>query len=256
MPAESQAPLVVEKNPPVGVIQINRPQVHNAIDGETMQALGNAVAELNADGTIRAVVLTASGNDTFCAGGDLRYFATLTTREAGKRMSQTMQAILQQIETAPKPYIAAIQGNALGGGCELALACHLRVMGEGKWFAFRQGANGIITGWGGGQRLFRLVGPSIALEWLLSARRIPVEELHRFGVVQRVVPVAEVVQEARNWAQQMAGLSPEVVRAFLQLYHLAMQEDWDAFAQVETERFADLWQTPGFQQFLQRWVKK
>ncbi len=246
----------MDYRPPVGIIRLNRPHVHNALDGDAMTALGDAVAAFNGDTGIRSVVITASGTDTFCAGGDLRYFATLTSRQAAQQMSNKMQAILMEIENAPKPYIAAIQGNAFGGGCELALACHLRVMGEDKWFAFRQGANGIITGWGGGKRLFRLVSPSIALEWLLSSRQIPALELQQQGIVHRVVSSSEVMDAALQWATELAKLSSDVMRVFLQLYHLAMKDDWETFARIENEQFVALWENPAFQQFLKRWHKK
>ncbi len=248
-----EVPIRIDRHNATGIIRLNRPAVHNAIDEATMDALQAAVAEFNADAAVRSVLLTAAGNQTFCAGGDLHYFSRLTTREAGKAMSRKMQSILMQMEEAPKPYIAAITGNAFGGGCELALACHIRIMAEGAYFAFRQGANGIITGWGGGRRLFRMVNPSTALEWLLTARRIPADELTQHGIVQRMVPVEEVEVFSLKLADQIHQLPESAVQAFLALYRLAMNHDWEGFATVETEKFADLWMSPVFRQFLQRW---
>ncbi len=247
--------ILLEHQEGIGIIRLNRPQVHHAIDGPTMEALQHAVSQFNADASIRAVMLATTGGETFCAGGDLRYFATLRTREAGRQMSRTMQAILMQIEEAPKPYIAAIQGNAFGGGCELALACHFRVMAEGKHFAFRQVANGIITGWGGGRRLFRLVPPAVALHWLTSAQPVDAVELHRRGVVHEVVAPDTVEERSRELAKHVLQMPEAAVQAILRLYRNAMEGDWAAFAELETELFADLWVSPFFRNFLERWVK-
>ena len=240
---------------PIASIVLNRPEVHNALNREAMEQLQNAIQRALADKDVRAVIFTGAGEQTFCSGGDLKYFAQLTTRESGLEMSRFMQGILQLIWEAPKPFIAAINGNAWGGGCEILLACHYRIAADHASFSFRQLANGILTGWGGGVRLFQLLGRSRALHLLLTAETFSAEQARAFGFVDEVVPRQEVRSRAWALAQQIAAQSPTAVAALLEVLRYFDRGEWETARLVETNRFADLWVEKPFRQFLQKFLQ-
>ena len=169
------------------IVTINRPQTHNAINETTMAELEDALDHIEADSNVHSIILTGAGEKTFCAGGDLKYFATLQTRKLVTQMSERMQAILRRLWEGPRVVVAAINGQAIGGGCEILTACHRRVAVDGAHFSFKQAANGIITGWGGGARLFRLIGTAQSLQLLLTAEQIDASEAKRIGFVDQVV---------------------------------------------------------------------
>ena len=139
------------------LITLNRPEVHNAIDDQAMAELEEVLDFIEGNPDLKAIIITGAGHKTFCAGGDIRYFATLNTREACVAMSQRMQAILTRLYKGERPVIAAVNGQALGGGCEILTATHIRYCVPTARFAFRQAPNGIITGWGGGERFLSQV---------------------------------------------------------------------------------------------------
>ncbi|RMH74583.1 MAG: enoyl-CoA hydratase/isomerase family protein, partial [Calditrichaeota bacterium] len=197
-------------------------------------------------------ILTGAGPTTFCAGGDLRYFATLTTREACLHMSRRMQALLDRLYFGDRVVIAAVNGQALGGGCEILTACHFRIAAESAVFAFRQAPNGIITGWGGGRRLFRLIGRSQALRLLLTGERIDAAGALRLGLVDQVVPADQVLPTARALAESITCHAPEVLAAFLKLARAVEEMPPEKVAELETQLFADLWIQPPFQEFLRK----
>src|ERR1700730_11411863 len=132
----------------IGVIRLNRPGVHNALNELAIEALEAVLERVETDPQIRALIITGTGSKTFCAGGDLQYFDTLDTREKGIEMSRRMQALLDRLWSGRKVVIAAINGQALGGGCEILTACHFRIAASTASFAYLQAANGLITGWG------------------------------------------------------------------------------------------------------------
>lgn len=206
--------LLVERDDAVLVITINRPKVLNALNAGTLAELGEAIAGAESDDAVRAIVLTGAGDKSFVAGADITELAVLTP-VGGREHAHRGQALLVRIERLGKPVIAAVNGFALGGGCELAMACTLRLAADTARFGQPEINLGLIPGYAGSQRLPRLVGAGRALEMLLTGNPIGAEEAHRIGLVNRVVPAAQLMDEARALARALAAKAPVAVRYIL-----------------------------------------
>jgi enoyl-CoA hydratase len=200
--------LIVEREESIGLITINRPRSLNALSRATMRDLGAAVDELAADPAVGAIVLTGSGDRAFVAGADISEFNTLPSAAVAAHYSLVGQAILNKIETLDKPVIAAINGFALGGGCELAMACDIRLAADSARLGQPEINLGIIPGYGGTQRLARLVGRGTAKLLCLTGDPIDAAEALRIGLVDRVVPAAELLAEAKALAKKLAAKAP------------------------------------------------
>ena len=234
----------------LGVVTLNRPAVHNAVDGATMGRLESILDRVEADPRVRALILTGAGGESFSAGGDLKYFARLESRDAAVAMSKRMQAILARLYAGERVVIAAVNGQALGGGCEMLTACHFRIAATGARFGFRQAANGLITGWGGGTRLFSLVGRAHALDLLLTSRTLGAEEAVAMGLIDRAVPADRLMEEARELTHAVCANPAPAVRAFLDLARTLDRGDRDAAVRRETELFGDCWMGEDFRRIL------
>ncbi|HZF08884.1 MAG TPA: enoyl-CoA hydratase/isomerase family protein [Thermoanaerobaculia bacterium] len=232
------------------LVRLNRPAVHNAVDEAVMAGLEGALDRIAAASGVRAVILTGAGAETFSAGGDLRYLATFRTREQTRAMCERMQGILDRLSGASWFTIAAINGNAYGGGCEILTACHLRVAARGVRFQFRQGEMGLSTGWGGGLRLFGLVGRAQALRLLALGEVIEAAEALGIGLVDGVVEPEGLLPEARRWAARVAEKPEGSIRAFLELARLAPAAADPGARARETELFLERWASPEFQKAL------
>ncbi len=248
-------PVQLELHEPVAVLRLNRPGVHNAVDATVMERLEAALDVLDGSDA-RVVIVTGTGRKTFCAGGDLTYFTTLETPRGGGAMSRRMQAILRRLTTESRVAIAALNGDVIGGGCEIAVACHLRIAAAGIRFSFRPAALGLIPGWGGGLRLFRLLGRSSALRLLLLAETLEVDEALRLGLVDRVAERDALMDEAMAWARRIASHSPAAVRALLELDRAVGRDDEAAVVETETRLFAELWGGDDFQRVLEEWRQR
>jgi len=224
----------------VATLTIRRPEVKNAIDLATMDELHEAAAVLEADRTIQAVILTGGG-DTFVSGGDLKSLETLEGVDAGRAMSRKMQGILARFEGLEVPVIAAIEGYALGGGAEVAMACDIRIAASDARIGFKQIAMGIMVGWGGGQRLRALVGRARALELLLTGDVLSGEEAHRLGIVERVVPSGRALAEAEALARRVAAQPPLAVRAIKRALYQGEAMSRESGIAFESDCFAVLW---------------
>jgi len=224
----------------VGLITIDRPAVHNAISLATMAELDRVLNWLETDSRVGAVVITGSGERTFVSGGDLKDFAQLETHAAAAAMSRRMQSLMGRLEMLPIPVIGAINGDCLGGGCEVALAADIRVVSEGSHFGFKQVALGITPAWGGRRRLVRLVGRAKALMLLLSGDLLDTQEAQRIGLADRVVQRSQVLAAALELARQIAANPPLAVRAIKRAvnYDCASADDALAF---EADLFAETW---------------
>lgn len=196
------------------VITINRPKVLNALNAATLAELSAAVTAAAGDDAVRAVVLTGAGEKSFVAGADINELAKLTPVE-GRAHAHKGQAVCDQIERLGKPVVAAINGFALGGGCELAMACTIRLAAEHARFAQPEINLGLIPGFAGSQRLPRLVGRGRALELLLIGDMIDAAEAHRIGLVNRIVPAASLLDEAKALAVKLAAKAPVASRYIL-----------------------------------------
>jgi enoyl-CoA hydratase/carnithine racemase len=244
--------LLVEHREHVAILMLNRPRVHHAVDLEMIAQWESALDAIEADDDLHIIILSGSGDKTFCAGGDLRYFATLNNREHCLEMSRRMQRLLERMYLGNRWVIAAVNGQALGGGCEILTACHYRIAADAASFAFRQAPNGIITGWGGGRRLLRLLPGSSALRLLLSGEHFDAMTAQELGFVDEVVPQAQLLQYALELAQKVLENPPQALRAFMELHRAHISGDWQSLSEWETERFADLWTGPHFQNILKR----
>ncbi len=202
----------VERDGGVAVVTVDRPEALNALNAETNAALLAAACELGADGSVRAVVLTGGGDKAFVAGADIAAMKDMGAEQA-RRFSELGQAVMSAIEAAPQPWIAAVNGFALGGGCELALACDLRLAAETARFGQPEIGLGITPGFGGTQRLTRIVGPSWASFLVLSGRQIRADEALRIGLVTAVHPRQELKAEALKLAADLAAKSPLAMRS-------------------------------------------
>jgi enoyl-CoA hydratase len=207
--------LLVDEDGAVLVVTINRPRVLNALDAKTLEELDAVFAEAGRRDAIRAIVLTGSGEKSFVAGADINELS-VQTPVGGREHARKGQGVFDRIERLGKPVIAAVNGFALGGGCELAMACTIRLAADTAKFGQPEINLGLLPGYAGSQRLPRLVGRGRALELLLTGVQISAEEAHRIGLVNRVVPAAALLAEARTLAQTLAGKAPVAVRYILE----------------------------------------
>jgi enoyl-CoA hydratase len=198
----------------IAVITVNRPKVLNALNVATMLELDAAIEGLMADDQVGAIVLTGAGDRSFVGGADIREFNSLASAHAAAQYALRGQAILDHIERGPKPVIAAINGFALGGGCELAMACDIRLAADTARLGQPEINLGILPGYGGTQRLPRLVGRGMAKLLCLTGDMISADEALRIGLVDRVVPAAELMAEAEALARKLASKAP-VARALI-----------------------------------------
>jgi len=214
--------LLVERDGGVAVITVNRPKVLNALNTQTLDELRRAILELKHDDSVRAVVLTGAGDKGFIAGADINELA-VQTPTGGREHALRGQHVLDLIEHMGKPVIAAINGYALGGGCEMAMACTLRIAAETAKLGQPEINLGIIPGYAGTQRLARIVGKGRALELLLTGDQIPAQEAHRIGLVNRVVPAAALMSEAKKLAATLASKAPVAVHYILDAVQKGME---------------------------------
>jgi enoyl-CoA hydratase len=191
----------------VATLTVNRPDKLNALNDLTVTELGQAIEDVRARDDVGGVILTGAGNKAFVAGADIAELATQGPLE-GRERARRGQAVLRRIETSPKPVIAAINGFALGGGCELAMACHVRIASESARFGQPEVKLGIGPGYGGSQRLPRLVGQGRALELILTGEMIDAREAHRIGLVNAVVAPADLLRTATELMRKMLANGP------------------------------------------------
>ncbi len=207
--------LLYEIDDSIAVITINRPDKLNALNARVIQELSQAFHQARSDNAVKGVVLTGTGQKSFVAGADIQQFPDLDALE-GHRFALRGQAVFNRIEELPKPVVAAVNGYALGGGCELALACHLRVASENASFGQPEVSLGIIPGFGGTQRLPRLVGRGIATELILTGERIGAQRAYEIGLVNRVVPLGKLLETAKELVATIAAKAPLAVGMALQ----------------------------------------
>ena len=196
-------------------VRINRPKVLNALNAETVEEIYHVFATARDDETVKAVIVTGGGEKAFVAGADIGELAKKTPI-TGKETSERGQFIFSFIERFPKPVIAAINGFALGGGCELALACHIRIASDKAQIGLPEVTLGIIPGYGGTQRMARLLGKGRALELICTGDRIPAAEAERIGLVNKVVPAEQLMAAAEEMARKIMSRGPLAIRAAIE----------------------------------------
>jgi enoyl-CoA hydratase/3-hydroxyacyl-CoA dehydrogenase len=223
-------------------LMLNRPQRLNTLTAELLDELATALDQLEQDAEVRAIILTGAGERAFSAGADVSAFQQLTP-VTGAALLRKGQTVFRRLETLSKPVVAAIRGYALGGGSELAWACDFRLASQSAQFGQPEIALGLIPGWGGTQRLVRLVGLAKAKEIVLLGDRYSAEEAHRLGLVHRVVPEAELEGEARRLATRLAAAPPIAIRLAKACLDAASDSPLAAGLALETQSFLRLFGT-------------
>ena len=219
----------------VGVITINRPQALNALNSQVLDDLAAVIdgVDLNA---VRCLILTGAGDKSFVAGADIGEMSTLT-KEEGEAFGKKGNDLFRRIETLPIPVIAAINGFALGGGNEIAMSCDFRICAENAVFGQPEVGLGITPGFGGTQRLARLIGPGMAKQLIYTARNIKADEAFRIGLVNQVVPQEELLPTAKKLASVIAGNAPIAVRACKEAINTGIQQEMDDALVTEEKLF-------------------
>jgi enoyl-CoA hydratase len=220
----------------VAIITIERPEKLNALSMAVLDDLRHLVTDLRVRDDVRAVVITGSGEKAFVAGADIGELAALSDSEEGREFSQNGQAVFSLIESSPKPFIAAVNGFALGGGCELALACHIRICSENAKFGQPEVNLGIIPGYGGTQRLTRVLGRTLATDLILTGRQMDAREALEQGLVVRVARQGELLVLAKQMAATIASKAPLAISAALE----CIVEGTDESIEEGLEREANL----------------
>jgi enoyl-CoA hydratase len=215
--------LLVERDGAVLTVTINRPKVLNALNTQTLAELDAVARDAQSDASIRALVITGAGEKSFVAGADINELAVLSPA-AGQRHARLGQGVLDRIESLGKPVIAAVNGFALGGGCELAMACTVRIAADSARFGQPEINLGLIPGYAGSQRLARLVGRGRALEILLTGDMVSATRAYEIGLVNKVVPAASLMTDARAFAAALASKAPIAVRYILEAVQHGLEQ--------------------------------
>ena len=229
--------VLYEKRGATAYVTVNRPKVLNALNHRTWADLRTAFEDARRDAAVRGVIVTGAGGKAFIAGADIGELATLTAVEA-EDSTRDGQAVLDLIENLGKPVIAAVNGFALGGGCETAMACTIRVASESAKFGQPEVKLGIIPGAGGTQRLPRLVGKGRALQLILSAEIISAQEGYRIGLVNEVVPSADLIQRAEAILAQINSNAPLAVKFSLEAVNQGLETSQSEGLLLESSLFA------------------
>ncbi|MCF8256487.1 MAG: enoyl-CoA hydratase/isomerase family protein [Flavobacteriales bacterium] len=225
-------------------ITINRPDKLNALSQGVLKDLRSAVAEVYSDHRIKAAIITGAGEKAFVAGADITEFQGLGVK-AGRKLAANGQDIFNRIERSPKPFLAAVNGFALGGGCELAMACHVRVAAEGARFGQPEVNLGLIPGYGGTQRLVQLIGKGKALELLMTADMVKADEALRLGLVTHVVPAADLLAKAEEILVKVMSKAPVAIAKVIDCVNAYFTDGVDGL-EFELDSFAACCATEDF----------
>lgn len=239
----------------VAVLTIDHPPV-NTLDARTFEALRDAFDAAMIDDAVKVIVITGVGQ-SFIAGADVSELQAIGSAQDAREKAEAGQALFCRVERSPKPVIAAINGRyCLGGGNELALACHLRIAEEKVKFGQPETKLGLIPGWGGTQRLTRLVGVGRAIELILTGDPIRAEEAHRIGLVNRVVPEGEALQEALRLAKRLASQSRLALAQALDAIYTGLDVGLERGLEYEVERFSEMADTEDMHEGLRAFLEK
>jgi enoyl-CoA hydratase/carnithine racemase len=244
--------MLVTREESFAVITLNRPPA-NAISEALVRELNDAVDSFAEDDAVRSVIITGAGDKIFCAGADLG------SAFSGGNVDMFMKtglAVLRKIERFPKPMIVAINGHALGGGCEIAMACHLRLMKEGARMGQTESNLGIIPGFGGTQRMARLIGRAKALEYMILGTQIPAAECLELGLVNRVSKEGQTLDDAKALARQIAKRPPIATRLIIEAVDDGLEAPIDQALEIETRAFLKVLRTEDASEGIQAFFGK
>ncbi|MCO1599889.1 short-chain-enoyl-CoA hydratase [Desulfosporosinus nitroreducens] len=247
--------LILKQKGAVAILTINRPKALNALNEDTLMELSSVLDELEKNSSVKVVILTGSGEKAFVAGADIAQMKELNALE-GRRFAQLGQTTFRKLELLSQPVIAAVNGFALGGGCELAMACDIRLASETAKFGQPEVTLGITAGFAGTQRLPRLVGAGRASELLFTGDIIDAQEAYRIGLVNHVYPLETLIEEALKLANRIAGRAPAAVQLSKSAVQRGKNIDIDSGQAYEAEvfglTFSTLDQKEGCSAFLER----
>ena len=251
--------VILEKEGHLAIVTMNRPKALNALNSETLKDLEAVITDLENDNDIYAVILTGAGEKSFVAGADIAEMKDLN-QEEGQAFGALGNKVFRRLENLNKPVIAAIQGFALGGGCEISMACDIRIASEKAIFGQPEVGLGITPGFGGTQRLARIVGLGKAKEIIYTAQNIKADEAYRIGLVNKVVPLESLMDEAKAMANKIMANAPIAVRLCKDAINRGMQVDIDKAVAIEAEDFGKCFasadQKEGMSAFLERRKEK
>ena len=238
----------------IAVITINRPEALNALNSQVLDDLNAAFDSIDVN-VVRAVVLTGAGEKSFVAGADIGEMSTLTKAE-GEAFGKKGNDVFRKIEEFPLPVIAAVNGFALGGGCEISMSCDIRICSDNAVFGQPEAGLGITPGFGGTQRLARLIGAGMAKQLIYTARNIKADEAYRIGLVNAVYPQEELLAAAEKMASQIAANAPIAVRACKKAINDGLQTDIDAALVIEEKLFGSCFETEDQKEGMANFLRK
>ncbi|MDD2501418.1 MAG: enoyl-CoA hydratase-related protein [Geobacter sp.] len=247
--------LLVEIKDTIATVKVNRPSAMNAMTLTALQELDVVVQQLSASAEVRAVIITGAGEKAFIAGGDIAMLRALRPVEA-RELALLAHGICNAIEQSPKPFIAAVNGYALGGGCELAMSCDIRIAAEHARFGQPEVNIGTLPGFGGSQRLPRLVGKGRALEMILTGDMIDAQEAWRIGLVNKVVPSTELMAAARSLAAKLAAKSQMALKLCKEVVTNGLEMDLQRACSYEADLFALSFATADQQEGMAAFLEK
>jgi enoyl-CoA hydratase len=247
--------IILEKDGSIGILYINRPKAMNALNIATIQEIGQAIDEVKMDSEIKALIVTGSGDKAFVAGADIIGFMGLSPEQT-RYYTDEGEQIFRKLDALSKPVIAAVNGFALGGGCELAMACDIRLAAEGAVFGLPEVSLGVIPGYGGTQRLPRLIGEGRAKELTFTAGVIDATEAYRIGLVNHVYPLAELMDEAKKLAKKIMKNAPLSVGYAKLAIGQGLQGDLDSGLRIESNFFGLCVATEDMKEGTQAFVEK
>src|SRR5213594_3649393 len=236
-------------------VTVNRPDKLNALNDQVMLDLADAAERIATEAEIKGAILTGAGPKSFVAGADIGDLSRQGPFD-GKARAQRGQAVLRRLETCGKPVIAAINGFALGGGCELAMACHIRIASENAKFGQPEVKLGIAPGYGGTQRLPRLVGKGVALQLILTGEMIDAQEAYRIGLVNKVVPAADLLAESEKMMRGILAMGPLAVRLAIEAIDQGLEMTLDEGLLLEANHFGLLAATQDMKEGLTAFLEK
>ncbi|MBN1959215.1 MAG: enoyl-CoA hydratase/isomerase family protein [Desulfuromonadales bacterium] len=247
--------LLVDYSPGLAIVTINRPKALNALNQQTLIELESAFCSLAEAPDVQVVIITGSGEKAFVAGADIAAMQPLNALEA-RQFAKLGHQVMHKIEGCPKPVIAAVNGFALGGGCELALGCDIRIASENARFGQPEVNLGVIPGFGGTQRLARLVGKGRAMELIMTGTMIDADEAYRIGLANRVVAAEQLLETAKKLAETIISKGPYAVKLAKQAVHNGLELDLDRANQYEAELFGLCFATKDQKEGMQAFLDK
>ena len=239
----------------IGYLIINRPESLNAMNNQVLDELTNKVNELISDSDVRVIIISGAGDKAFIAGADIKLMQCMNKKEA-LDFAKKGHLLTSLIENSNKPIIAAVNGYAFGGGSELALSCHIRIASEDAIFAQPEVKIGLLPGWGGTQRLSRIVGKGIANEIILTGMNISAERAYEIGLVNKVVKKDDLISNCNEIAEAIIRNSPNAINESIALINTSSNIDLKSGLEIEAKRFSDLFETDETSEGLTAFVQK